>query len=58
MPIEIMELVVSVRLTEQEEKETRQNPLKKQIDRIVDQGALVEEAVEQVLAILEHKKER
>ncbi|MEM6696896.1 MAG: DUF5908 family protein [Bacteroidota bacterium] len=58
MPIEIFELVVSVNLTEQEAKEEAKNPLKKQVDRIVDQQAIVEEAVEQVLAILEHQKER
>ena len=58
MPIEIFELVVKASLTEQQNESNGSGQMQVQSTEGVDHQILVEEAVAQVLAILNYKDRR
>lgn len=58
MPIEIFELVVKASLTEQQNESNGSGQMQVQSTEGVDHQVLVEEAVAQVLAILNYKDRR
>lgn len=58
MPIEILELIVKADVTEDKIQKGSANPAKEQMSQLFDKELLMEEILEQVIAMLVHKKER
>ena len=58
MAIEILEFIVRGNITTGKAQEAASNPMKEQLDQLIDKQLLTEEIVEQVLGILHHQNER
>jgi hypothetical protein len=58
MPIRINEIVIRAQVSEPPKETKPADSGKKDVAELVDKDNIVQEAVEQVLQILRHKKER